>query len=239
MSTNNTSKPKLIAAILLFAYSALRLIWISGFSNIRALLWIVALIAVGVGLLIGQHIVSVIGLGVGGLLELIWALQNATSSYPYWQGVIYDLANCVALLMLMAMLLPDISSSMKNSFGDLKKLWFLPGAISTVGFLIYIFEDASFYFSNGFKYLFCDLLLIAGLFLAGYSICNDESPALTPAAGMAAAPAAGTPATAVQPQQQKGFTEDKIVALRKLKDLLDDGVINEEDFKEQKKKLLG
>lgn len=248
---NQKSLPTaLIGAILLFVAAALRIMFIlSNNSSMNAMSWIYYLctVAIGVGLLMKNYLVSIISSAICALLEVYWIFQEIKYE-DIWQGIVYELSYLIAFVLLIVIMLPCLSNSMSR---DVHKLWFLPGAILAVGYLPVLSYNIKYsynYLTESFKYVFVTLLFIAGVFLIGHGICNQAVASVGPTGQTSQVSPAQTLAsssmqiTALSPtvsDVQESFSSANFGKLRKYKELLDAGVFTQEEFEEKKKELLG
>jgi len=189
----------IIGGVLFIVYSILRTVLVNDISalSIQTWLYILSFVIIGIGLLTGLNIISVIGTGLTAVVILIWAISDIMNGWGTWQGRLSDISIGVAAVLLMILLLTHMSGS-PGSFGQsLDKMWFLPGLVFVIGYLPILFANIDFYFSaDGAKFILNILIQWSATFLAGHGVCNR--------AAVAAAPAAmGTPyAPAYMPQQQ-------------------------------------
>ena len=246
MNQKNFSTVK-IGAILLFAAAALRIIFnLSNNSSISGLSWLYYLgtIAIGVGLLKNNYLISTISSAICALSEVFWFFQ-AIKYKDVWQGILYELSYLIAFIILIVLILPYLSSSMSK---EVHKLWFLPGAVLTVGYLpllLYSTNNYYNYLSNSFKYVFVTLLFIAGMFFVGHGICNPSTNisgsvghSAQTSSTLTSSSAPTATATPIATEAKESISSDMFIMLRKYKELLDAGIITQEEFDEKKKALL-
>ena len=82
-STKKIPTTKMIAAICLFVYAALRISNMIGYWNFFGIAYSAAFIAAGVGLLIGMDLIVAIGYGGATLCMIWWLIQDL--GFDYWE----------------------------------------------------------------------------------------------------------------------------------------------------------
>ena len=250
MNQKNLSTAK-IGAILLFATAALRIMFIlsNEYSNLSGMSWIYYLgtVALGVGLLMNNYLVSIISSAICAFTEVYWVFQEIKDE-DIWQGILYEFSYLIAFVLLIVLMLPYLSNSMSK---EVHKLWYLPGAILVVGYMPLLFYNIKYsynYLTESFKYVFVTLLFITGLFLIGHGIC-DPSAASSASIGQSiqvssvqsptSSPLPTTTISQTASAVQDSFSSNTFEMLRKYKELLDGGVLTQEEFDKKKKELLG
>ena len=253
---NQKSLPTgMIGAIMLLLVAAFRLINIlsTGFSG-KHFLYYLGVAAIGVGLLMGNYLVSIIGAGVSALFEFLWLIMDLRDSAQFvW--IWSELTFLAALIFLIVLMLPYITSGLPVE--DLRKLWFLPGVLAAIGYLPSFFYSVTsyyHYFSENFKYVFFTLLYIAGIFFVGHAVCNQPTVNAISAGGFAPGNSAQvTPTVSIDPTESATpadpiasaapaaptVTSGSMAMLRKYKELLDAGILTQEEFDERKQKIIG
>lgn len=259
----------LIGAILLIASSVLHVYFAyhEEFGmNIPNWIYYIGLVVLSVGVLIDNYLVGTIGVGTCVLFELYWMYYVTHYGAP-WQTMLAELVSFIALLFLLVLMLPFVANSMSPGVlklwfmpGTLFVLGNLPllfAQISEGGFYI-----SRFYISYAYQNLFYLMLFIPGIFLICYGLytksasmplaVRQAAPQMRPAQAPvqpavnpvppAPAPAPAQPAPApAQPTANTavGLSSGNIELLRKYKELLDEGILTQEEFDAKKKVLLG
>jgi len=168
-------KPKLpvtllIAAILLFIYSALDLFVREDFSYVLGVLWNVSYIIVGIGLLTRIFAISAVGFAVDVIVSIIWVVQDLGDNY-FWPGIVYDLCGAVVPIIVIVMMIPLMS---KNSAGirkDVDGLWVIPGTVALFGSFAYWAQAIPYYLGQGnIRIVSREVIWLACWFLIGYGI---------------------------------------------------------------------
>ena len=233
MNKNKYDLAAIIGAVLLFVWAVCELISsiTSGYPNALNVLYYLAVIAIGVGLLMRQTVVTLSGLGVVGIITLY-----RTVSTDGWQWALSNFLRLVAFVMLILVLAFRLAKTNSLLTEKLKKLWFLPGILFTVGYIpILTFWINYEYYEYSIKFILLDLLFCVCMFFVGYVVCMmPEAPVV--AAAPIAPQAPPEPQAPAAPAQ---LTQDTITALRQYKELLDCGIISQEEFDERKRDMLG
>ena len=168
-------KPKLpvtllIAAILLFLYSALDLFVREDFSYVLGVLWNASYIIVGIGLLTRIFAISAVGFAVDVIVSVIWVVQDLGDNY-FWQGTVYDICGAVVPIIVIVMMIPLMS---KNSAGirkDVDGLWVIPGTVALFGSFAYWAQAIPYYLGQGnIRIVSREVIWLACWFLIGYGI---------------------------------------------------------------------
>ena len=254
---NQKSLPTaLIGAIFLFAAGVLNVVFIyNNYSSMNAMecIYYLGTVAIGVGLLINNYLVSIISSAICALLKVYWVFHEI--KFELWRSVVYELSYFIAFVLLIVLMLPYLSDSMSK---DVHKLWFLPGVILAVGYLPVLSYSISYSIkysynnlteSFSFKFEFVvEILFIAGVFFIGHGICNQpaasgglvgQTSQVSPAQALVSSPMQATALSPSVSGVQESFSSDNFGKLRKYKELLDAGIFTQEEFEEKKKELLG
>lgn len=227
-------------------------------------LMLVVFLLISIGLFADKRVITAIGSGLGLLVQLpasfgvFAALQRASMRPDRFLSLLRMsfrtslhwcvlLLNLLMLLVFVSLFIAALSRKAAGAFawigGGSAFLRLLP-----LGFLIHCVYFRGLHFALSPIGVVLTLMLAAATVLAGLSLRHagargEDAPAVQPRPAPAARPvqprsAAGSQAGS-RPAAAPGSGPDRFEVLRNFKQLLDEGVITQEEFDAKKKQLLG
>ena len=154
----------------------------------------------------------------------------AMEQISYGGNPLYNMATFLLISAFAVMFILD-SNENKNINIDIKKIWFVPGVIYFIlNVYTWIAYGSLSHFSRTWTYILMDIVLPCGIILAGLWLKEDVST--EDKENVNAVFANAYQANAGMPNIGDA---DRLM---KLKDLLDSGIITQEEFDEKKKEIL-
>lgn len=182
----------------------------------------ITLVAVAVGLFINQPIIAAVGAGAMTVYQLVVTIRNITVMKD-----VFSIAPKVATLILLFMFgtvlayaLLSLTAILRN-----KVVGIITGCMRLATFIVQTIQNGKIVG----RFLIIAILFIVGSVMMGIVFSKSRESESPQSVGSTVTP---TPSAALSPT-------DSIERISKLKELLDSGIITQEEFDTKKKDMLG